>query len=445
MLHLSLTGSLRCGTIPKGRCATSIANEERKGVNMHYAKYGKQAVGSILLHSDRGINSPDTHEHSNENIDRSRTHLNYDLKERGGQTAYAYYKQRIEQIARETKERTGKSIRKDAVTLCSWAVTVPKDLAEDKTEEFFRTTYRWFTERSGEDNIVTAAVHMDESTPHMHLQFTPIVEKDGVRRLCAKDMETRRTLATAHQKLQEHLEQALGCEVNILNGATEQGNKSVLELQNETLKQQLAEKEEKARQAEERAEQAEKRAKSAERKLKEVNGQYDEATKGLKVVLNKKARASEIHKLFGDRETQTYHKNMLESTRAIGNEAYDRLTKANERLQAAKAMESRVAAREEAVAPLERKAQEEYKRAKELRENQEQLIEQKAEKIAETRVLQGMRGIATDRSQRLESFCRQLKFGDNTTALDKFEELEQQRERQALERARIKRNRGLER
>lgn len=240
---------------------------------MHYAKYGKQAVGSILLHSDRGIDSPDTHEHSNENIDRSRTYLNYDLRDRGGLTAYAYYKQRIDQIARETKEITGKSIRKDAVTLCSWAVTAPKDLAKDKQAEFFEAAYRWFVERYGEDNIVTATVHMDEITPHMHLQFTPIIEKDGVRRLCAKDMETRRTLATAHQKLKKHLEQALGCEVNILNGATEQGNKSVLELQNETLSKQIAEK----------SEQYEKMTKTlSSKELKEIDTTPKRLTGGFK-------------------------------------------------------------------------------------------------------------------------------------------------------------------
>lgn len=414
---------------------------------MHYAKYQKGAVGSILLHSDRGIDSPDTHEHSNKNIDKSRTHRNYDLKDRGGQTAYAYYKQRIDDIAVETKERTGKSIRKDAVTLCSWAVTVPKDLSEDKQANFFRATYGWFAERYGEENIVTAAVHMDETTPHMHLQFTPIIEKNGVRKLCAKDMETRKTLQTAHEKLQKHLEQALGCEVNILNGATVQGNKSTLELQNETLKQQLAEKEEKIRQAEERVKQAEKRVKSAEQKLKEVNGQYDEANKGLKKVLDKKARASEIRRGLFDRDVQSYHVNMLESTRAIGAEAYKELTKANERLQKAKAMEVRTTAREEAIAPLELKAQEEYRRAKKLVEEQEQLIEQRAEELTQARVLQGLRGVATDRNQRLESYCRQLKFEDGTTALDRFEESEQEIERQALERARVQRrkNRSWER
>lgn len=218
---------------------------------MHYAKYQKGAVGSILLHSDRGIDSPDTHEHSNENIDKTRTHLNYDLKDRGGLTAYEYYKKRIDDIASETKERTGKNIRKDAVTLCSWAVTAPKDLQEEKLQDFFRGAYEWFAERYGADNIVTAAVHMDEQTPHMHLQFTPIVEKDGVRKLCAKDIETRRTLSTAHQKLQNHLQQALGCEVNLLNGATENGSKTILELKNDALKQSLVESEEKIRQAEE--------------------------------------------------------------------------------------------------------------------------------------------------------------------------------------------------
>ena len=217
---------------------------------MHYAKYGKAAVGSILMHSDRGINGPDTHEHSNESIDRSRTHLNYDLKDRGGQTAYAYYKEWIEKIAEETKQRTGKSIRKDAVTLCSWAVTVPKDLPEDKHADFFNAVYKWFSARYGEDNIVTAAVHMDETTPHMHLQFTPIIEKKGIRKLCAKECETKRTLGKVHQELQKYLIQELGCDVNILNGATDQGNKTVLQLQVGSLQEQVAAAEERVKAAE---------------------------------------------------------------------------------------------------------------------------------------------------------------------------------------------------
>lgn len=212
---------------------------------MHYAKYQRGAVGSILLHSDRGIDRPDNHKHSNECIDSSKTHLNYDLKDRNGLTAYEYYKRRIDDIANETKERTGKGIRKDAVTLCSWVLTAPKELPEETLQDFFKAAYSWFEKRYGEDNIVTAAVHLDETSPHLHLQFTPIIEKDGLRRLCAKDIETRKTLSTAHQELQKHLESTLGTPCNVLNGATVNGNKTIIELKTAECAKKLLRLEEK--------------------------------------------------------------------------------------------------------------------------------------------------------------------------------------------------------
>lgn len=210
---------------------------------MHYEKFkGKADVRRVLEHSDRGQAGVSDHEHSNEKIDPERSHLNYELKDRGGLSAVEYHRKRIEQIAEETKQRTGKALRKDAVTLCSWAVTAPQDLPEDKQAEFFKKAYEWFSERYGEDNIVTAAVHLDETSPHMHLQFVPIIEdKDGTRRLCAKDLETRRTLQTVHQKLEKHLTQELGCKVTLLNGATDNGNKTITELKLATLQAQVKE------------------------------------------------------------------------------------------------------------------------------------------------------------------------------------------------------------
>lgn len=210
---------------------------------MHYEKFkGKADVRRVLEHSDRRQEGVSEHEHSNDKIDPERSHLNYELKDRGGLSAVEYHRQRIEQIAEETKQRTGKALRKDAVTLCSWAVTAPQDLPEDKQEDFFKECYAWFAERYGEDNIVTAAVHCDETTPHMHLQFTPMIEdKDGTRRLCAKDLETRGKLKTVHQKLEKHLTQELGCKVTLLNGATGNGNKTITELKLATLQAQVKE------------------------------------------------------------------------------------------------------------------------------------------------------------------------------------------------------------
>lgn len=120
-------------------------------------------------------------------------------------------------------------------------------------------------------------------------------------------------------------------------------------------------------------------------------------------------------------------------------------------MQQAITIQMRAERKEQEIEPLYREANndrviasQELKRAKELREKQEQLIKQKAEELAETRVLQGMRGIATNRSQRLEAFCRELKFADGTTVLEEFEKQERELERQALERTRG-RNQGLER
>ena len=209
---------------------------------MHYTKFGKASSGPVLEHCERGIGKKDTHHHSNENIDPTRTYLNYDIHERHGLTAYQFYQKRLNEIEKSTKERTGKSVRKDAVTLCSWVITAPKDLPENELERFFDHTYLFYLERYGIQNIVAATVHMDEVTPHMHFLFMPVQKnKDGYERLCAKNLETRQTLQQAHIQLQKSLEETLKHEVNLLNGATAGGNKTILELKNKNLQEQCEE------------------------------------------------------------------------------------------------------------------------------------------------------------------------------------------------------------
>lgn len=215
---------------------------------MHFTKFKNDAVSAIIFHNDRGLQGEDLVNHSNENIDKSRTHLNYSLipdDERG----YSRYKRKLEAVKQSVKENTGKNIRNDAVTLCSWVVTAPKDLPEDKHKEFFRSSYEWLCERYGEENVISATVHNDETTPHLHFAFMPIVV-DAKRyiKLKAKDIETPNSLKHIHKDMQKYLERELKCPVNLLNGATLNGNKSILELQveslqakNENLKQEALE------------------------------------------------------------------------------------------------------------------------------------------------------------------------------------------------------------
>lgn len=209
----------------------------RELLNMHYCKMKAESVRNILEHIERGIERKDTHEHSNESIDKSRTHLNYDLVQRN-ESVYKTYKDILTGLNQEKIARSGKKIRKDAVTLCSWVVTLPEGIEKEKERAFFEISYKYFCDRYGKEKIIAATVHNDEITPHMHLELIPIInEKDGHRRLCAKDLETRLSLKQVHPELQQILANKLNCEVKLLNGATDGGNLTVKELKAKTLEE----------------------------------------------------------------------------------------------------------------------------------------------------------------------------------------------------------------
>ena len=410
---------------------------------MHYAKYGKTSVSAVLQHSDRGIDSPDTHNHSNEKRDRERTHLNYDLKDRGGLTAYQYHKQMIDGIAKETKERTGKGIRKDAVTLCSWVVTAPEDLPQDRQEDFFKGVYNWFAERYGEGNIVTAAVHRDETTPHMHFQFVPITEKDGVRRLCAKDMETPKTLKQVHVQLQKHLSEEMGIDVKLLNGATVNGNKTIQELKAQSLEQQnnISEKELRERQRE---------LAGAEQELAAANANITKAAEQLGDILGKKQRASAIHKpnpikdIFSKdkAETITVSRAAWSAADSIRVEMTNAAERAAQLEQAVTIREQKLAQKEQEIEPLHRQAERERKQAQRLVENAEQLISERATALAE-QAIQAVPPEQRDRTQRMERFLQDIEYRDGTTALERFRESESRLTERV--RATVKHKSGMER
>lgn len=356
---------------------------------MHYAKYNKTAVGSILTHSERGIGKPDVHSHSNECIDSERTHLNYDMKDRDGRSAYEYYRERIEAISKETKETTGKSIRKDAVTLCSWVVTAPVDLPEEKHKSFFEETYHWFSERYGAANIVAAAVHMDETTPHLHLQFTPIIEMNGARKLCAKNIENRNTLKTAHADLQRHLESLLGCPVPLLNGATEQGNRSVLQLKVDTLKAEVD---------------------SLKLQLEEMT------QKANNLSLESKKGMFESSKSYE-------HRQAIHAREQLADEREKAQTERENKFAADKFIWERWQNGEE------RRLRDERESLKKEKAEIEKLIAEKAQQIADEQISLVMKDIPSKKNDRMRRYMDCVHFSDGKTALEHFEEQEKQLER----------------
>ena len=200
----------------------------------NYKKFTRQQLGKMLSHYDR------TDENPKENIDRSRTHLNYNLAPKADEAQMDILNQRLSEVKVQN--------RKDVNVLCTWVVTMPKTLPEEKELEFFRQSYQFLENKYGKDNVVSAYVHKDEVSPHMHFSFIPVVKDQKKDRLkvSAKECVTILDLNVFHSELRYHLERELGCEVDVLNEATREGNQSIMELKRKTAAERLKEANEKA-------------------------------------------------------------------------------------------------------------------------------------------------------------------------------------------------------
>lgn len=206
---------------------------------MHFAKYKRGAVGHMLCHYDRTAAG-----HSSD-IDVNRSFDNYNLcdsKEKGIDRLRACVGNN------EIKGWAKCQQRADVNVLCDWVVTMPKDLAAEYEKDFFANCYEYLANKYGVNdrkNIVSAFVHKDEATPHMHFAFVPLVadKRKNRYKVSAKEAVTLADLRSIHKNMQEYLCEKLGVQVNLLNGATKDGNKQVKQLKAETAAKVSAAKE----------------------------------------------------------------------------------------------------------------------------------------------------------------------------------------------------------
>ncbi len=147
-------------------------------------------------------NQRKTKNHSNPDIDTSLSELNYDLVNRTDN-----YKKDIENFINENKSTT-RAVRKDAVLINEWIITSDRkffeNLSEEETKKFFICAKEYFAENYGEENIRYATVHLDESTPHLHMGIVPF-DKD--KKLSAKRVFNREALRSVQENLPKHLQE----------------------------------------------------------------------------------------------------------------------------------------------------------------------------------------------------------------------------------------------
>lgn len=220
----------------------------------HLEKYNRAAVGHLIAHYDRQAENI-----GNESVDRTRSHLNYNLAaELQPQSQGDFIKQRCSEVKVQK--------RKDVNVMCTWVVTAPQDLPEAEQAAFFKAAFDFMAARYGQENVISAYVHMDETTPHMHFAFVPVVEdkKKGGFKVSAKERIDRKELRSFHQELEQAVSDVLGHPVGILNEATKQGNMTIAELKQATALAAISEAEEHKKRADRQIQAAKQQEKLAD-------------------------------------------------------------------------------------------------------------------------------------------------------------------------------------
>ena len=161
---------------------------------LRFAKYKGPEISGIEAHNER------TKEKyaSNPDIDPSRTHLNFHLIK----PEHKYRAESERQIA-----EAGCRTRSDSVRVVEALITATPEFFKGKKraeiKEFFNEALEFIKQNQSPETIISAVVHLDEKSPHMHLCFVPLTED---KRLCAKEiLGNKKKLTQWQDKYWEHM------------------------------------------------------------------------------------------------------------------------------------------------------------------------------------------------------------------------------------------------
>lgn len=140
---------------------------------------------------------------SNEDIDLDKTKDNYDLVD-SDENLYNQVKNRVAAL-----KESGSRVQKNSVVMYSNILTVSAEQAEiwgeEKTDDYFKACYDFFSEEFGRQNVVSAKIHKDETAPHMHLHFIPVNKENG--KLQARISMNKAKINYIHDELPKYLQE----------------------------------------------------------------------------------------------------------------------------------------------------------------------------------------------------------------------------------------------
>ncbi len=151
------------------------------------AKYQANKLSLVFRHNER----KNTY-YSNKDINRNVSNVNYSIKK-----CVVPYSKKLNELKREYNLRG--TFKGNSNVACEYIITASPDffegLADDEIKRYFETAYKFVCnfKNLGEQYVISAKVHMDESTPHMHLVYLPVVhtldKKSGkpIDKLCCSE------------------------------------------------------------------------------------------------------------------------------------------------------------------------------------------------------------------------------------------------------------------
>ena len=138
------------------------------------------------VHNDRRAKN-----HTNKDIDVSKSYLNYYIKKNE-----LNYVKEFDKL--KEKYNLKGQIRSNSIIVCEMVITSDSNffnkIGEKETKRYFEESYKFVCNYNnlGEQNILSAVVHLDEGSPHMHLVYVPVIhtkDKEGnnIDKICCRE------------------------------------------------------------------------------------------------------------------------------------------------------------------------------------------------------------------------------------------------------------------
>ena len=171
---------------------------------MSYAIVRNEKLTRVEVNGKGTHNDRKTKNHTNKDIDTTKTHLNYYIKKNE-----LTYTKEFDKYLKENNVQG--HLRSNSIIMCQMIFTSDQaffdKIGKKETKRYFDECYKFICnyKNLGEKNIISAVVHLDEGVPHMHLMFVPVVhtkDKDGndIDKICARDFWKGRD---SYRKLQD--------------------------------------------------------------------------------------------------------------------------------------------------------------------------------------------------------------------------------------------------